>query len=140
MTPGLSSLTPPQARIIGAILALLVWLAPAFGVWLYMRGQLSAQYDLGKAAEAKLCSDSNAKAMASLLEGAAVTQKATNEQARKDAQAIAQTLGQAKRQATRLTQDLQAYAQANPLPADCRADAQRVRLYNDARTGNTARP
>lgn len=43
----------PQARIASAIVGLLLWLAPAGAVWLYMHGKASAQFELGKADETK---------------------------------------------------------------------------------------
>ena len=54
MIPDLSTITKtPQARIASAIVGLLLWLAPAGAVWLYMHGKASAQFDLGKAEDMK---------------------------------------------------------------------------------------
>lgn len=128
----------PQARIAGALISLAIWLAPAFAVWLYMHGKASAQYDLGKADAVATCATANANALKDAIDEAAGTQKDVFEQARKDADAIARTLDKAERQATKTTKEIQAYAKANPLSADCVADSPRVRMYNDARRGQAA--
>jgi hypothetical protein len=118
-----------QQKLIGAALSILIWLAPAGITWLYMRGQMSAQYKLGEAA----CEKADARAAAAALTQFHVEQVKSTEQAKADAEQIAKLLASARIRAATLSRELSAYAQSNPLPAGCRADDERVRLYNEAR-------
>lgn len=118
-----------QQKLIGAALSILIWLAPAGITWIYMRGQMAAQFDLGKAA----CQKADAEAQAAALAEFHVEQTRAAEQAKADAEQIAKLLATARARAATLSRELSAYAQANPLPDNCRADSERVRLYNEAR-------
>ncbi len=130
----------PQARLAGALISLALWILPAGVVWLYMSGKAGAQYDLGKAEAAQACAESQATALATAIEEARVewekTQGAIDARADKDAERIEADLAKARRQAARLSEELSRYANANPLPAGCRADPGRVELFNRARRGD----
>lgn len=117
-----------QQRIVGALLAILIWLAPAGAMWLYMRGQASAQYDLGKSA----CEADSAAAVVEDLRRFQDEQIAVALATKEQSAAIVKELATARARAAAITKEFTAYAKANPLPADCRADAERVRLYNES--------
>lgn len=118
-----------QQRLIGAAIALLIWLAPAGATWLYMRGQLGAQYELGKSD----CEKSSAADAVKALQAFHVEQVELTEKAKTDAEQLTKILATARTRAASLSRELAAYAQDNPLPAGCHADDERVRLYNEAR-------
>jgi hypothetical protein len=118
-----------QQKLIGLAVSILIWLAPAGITWLYMRGQMHAQYKLGEAA----CEKADAQAQANALEAFHVEQVKVSDQAKADAETIAKLLATARIRAATISRELAAYAQANPLPSGCSADDQRVRLYNEAR-------
>lgn len=128
LPPALAALTIQQ-RLIGAALVLVLWLAPAGMTWLYMRGQLHAQYKLGEAA----CEKADAEAQAKALERFHVEQQKVNAAALADAEQIAKLLATGRVRAAKLSQELAAYAKNHPLPDGCRADDERIRLYNEAR-------
>lgn len=136
MIPALASLSIGQ-RIAGALIGLAVWLAPAGAVWLHMHAKVSSAHDLGAAEARQACAEAQTGALAKAIADARAewtkTQGAINRQAEADAKAIAADLTAARRRASQLTKDLQTHARAQPLPADCRADPERVRLYNAAR-------
>lgn len=118
-----------QQKLIGAALSIAIWLAPAGITWLYMRGQMHAQYKLGEAA----CERADAEAQAKALRTFHVEQVKATAQAKADAEHIAKLLASARIRAAAISKELAAHAQTNPLPPGCRADDQRVRLYNEAR-------
>lgn len=118
-----------QQRAIGAIIAILIWLAPAGVTWLYMRGQLSAQYELGQAE----CERADALAAAKALREFHVEQANVTAQAKKDAEQLSKLMRTLATRATRISNELATHAQEHPLPDGCRADPERVRLYNHAR-------
>lgn len=134
----LQALTIGQ-KVAGALLGLLLWLAPAGAVWLYMHGKAGAQFELGQADARATCAETNSSALATAIKDAREqwnkTQSAIDAQASKDAAAISKHLAEANRAAGKISKELQAHATANPLPADCRLDGERVRLYNEARIG-----
>ena len=125
-----------QQRLLGAALAIAVWLLPAGATWLYMKGDARAQYALGMAS----CEKTTAQATAAALDRFHVEQAALSERARNDTAELQAALVAARHQAAALSQELAAYAAAHPLPADCRGDDGRVRLYNEARRGPLTRP
>jgi hypothetical protein len=124
-------------KIAGAVLSLVIWLAPAGAVWLYMKGQAGAQFELGSAEARATCADNQATALATAIEDARLewqkTQAAIDGRAADDAERIANTLAAAQRHANKLTKELEAHATANPLPSGCRADPDRRELYNRSR-------
>jgi hypothetical protein len=127
-------------KLASAALGLLIWALPAAGVWLYMRGQASAQYELGAADARAECAKHQAAALAEAIERAREewqrTQTALDRRAEQDAARIEQTLAAARRQAAQISEELSRHVADHPLPVECRADADRVRLYNDARSGH----
>lgn len=136
---GIAGLSIGQ-RIAGAALTLALWLAPAGAVWLHMHGKLGAEHALGVAEATATFSTQQVDALTQAIERdraeRAKAQAALDEQAGRDRKAIAADLAAVARNSTRATKELQAYALAHPLPADCRADPDRVRLWNAARRGD----
>lgn len=138
---GVAGLTVGQ-RVTGAAITLALWLAPAAAVWLHMSGKASAASDLGAATARAECAQAQSVALAKAIEDARRewkrAQAEIDSRAQADSSAIADDLAAARRAADRLSVELKNHAQRNPLPADCRADPERVRLYNDARRGGAA--
>lgn len=139
MIPALASLSIGQ-RIVGAALLIALWLAPAAVVWINMDAKRDAAYDLGKAEARTENAQAQTNALATAIKEARdewkKTQAAIDEGAAKDAKTIAADLAAVRRQTTHLTKELQTYVLANPLPPDCRADPERVRLWNQSRRGD----
>jgi Skp family chaperone for outer membrane proteins len=121
-------------RAATVALVVIIWLAPAAATWLWMQAKASAQYNAGVAA----CENKQANELAAALDAAQRKQATLLLDAKADSAAIKDALAASRTRAEKLAKDLAAYAQANPLPAGCRADDTRVRLYNDAR--RTAAP
>ena len=136
---GVAGMTLGQ-RIGGAALFLALWLAPAAAVWLHMAAKADAARELGAATARAECAEAQtnglAKAIADARKEWERTQSAVDARAERDAKAIAADLSAARRAAARISKDLANHANRNPLPADCRADPERVRLYNAARRGD----
>ena len=126
-------LAKTQARIYASILLVLCIAVPATGVWLYMRGQLSAQYALGKADATAESARADAQAIKDMLDKAAETQAKIDADARAAADALIARLATTRRTISIATTKLDDYARANPLPADCVAPPERVRLVNEGR-------
>jgi hypothetical protein len=122
-------------KIGGAALILAAWLLPAAAVWLHDRGEISAARALGKAD----CQAANAADLLKANQEAIAEWKAAQSdiaaQAAADASANSRELEAARARVATASKELQAYANAHPLPVDCRADAERVRLLNEARQG-----
>jgi F0F1-type ATP synthase membrane subunit b/b' len=139
MIPALATLTTGQ-RIAGAALGIALWLLPAIGVWLYMAAKVDAAEDLGKATAQAECAERQTQALATAIKEAREewekTQKGIDERAKRDARDIARFLSDARRSAARMSQEMTTYAQANPLPPGCRADPERVRMWNQSRRGD----
>lgn len=138
---GIAGMTIGQ-RVAGALLLIGLWLAPAAAVWLYAQGKAGAARELG-AAEAKAeCAERNEYALAQAMRAARAewerTQTSIDARAESDAKAIADDLGKARKAAARITKELTDHAKRNPLPPDCRADPERVRLYDAARRSRAA--
>lgn len=138
--PALATLSIGQ-RIAGVAIILLIWLAPAFVVWLYMSGAASAQFDLGKSEAEATCANNQVVALDKAIKDAREewekTRKSMNDQAMKDAKSIVDSLAKSERAAAKITKEFNDYAKANPLPVGCRPDANRVRMFNRARRGDT---
>lgn len=136
---GVAGLSVGQ-RIAGVAITLALWLAPAAAVWLHMHGQLRAEHAFGAAeAQAQFSADqvnTLAKAIERDRAERAKAQRDLDEQAERDRKAIGDELAAISRNSARATKELQAYVLAHPLPADCRADPDRVRLWNSARRGD----
>lgn len=124
----------PYGQVAVIALVALLWLAPPLGVYLYMRGQVGAQFDLGVAS----CQQTNAKTILDDLVVFHVEQEGLREAALAEATTLAQNLANARAYSARMSKELRAYVEANPLSDDCRADPERVRLYNDARGAGPA--
>jgi hypothetical protein len=138
------ALTLPQERIARAALALALWLLPAAGVWLYLTARHAGQLDAARAEGRADCAEAQLEALGDAAADQArqhqEAQARITAQAQADAATIAATIAQAQRRADRLTQELARHADLHPLPAGCRADPERVRLYNEARRGGAAAP
>jgi len=136
---GIAGMTIGQ-RIAGAAIFLALWLAPAAIVWLRMDAKVEAAHDIGAAEATAKCAERQTEALATAIKEAREewekTQKGIDERAQRDARDIARFLDEARRSAARISKEMQTHAQANPLPPDCRADPERVRLYNAARRGD----
>lgn len=115
------------------VVVLILMAAPALGVWLYMRGQLSAQYALGKADATAESAQADAAAIRDMLREAAETQADIDADAKQAAEALIERLAATRRSITTATTRLDEYARANPLPAGCSAPPERVRLVNEGR-------
>lgn len=126
-------LAKTQARLYAAVLLVLCIAVPAGGVWLYMRGQLAAQYALGKADAIAESARADAKAIKAALDEAAKTQARIDADARDAADALIARLAATRRTISIATTKLDDYARSNPLPADCIAPPDRVRLVNEGR-------
>jgi F0F1-type ATP synthase membrane subunit b/b' len=137
--PALATLTTGQ-RIAGAALGIALWLLPALGVWLYMAAKADAAEELGKATAQAECAERQTEALATAIKEAreewVKTQKGIDDRAERDAREIARFLADARRSAARISKDMQAHAQANPLSPGCRADPERVRMWNQSRRGD----
>lgn len=135
----LSTLTPQQ-RLIGAILSLVLWILPALGVWLYMASKVDAAHELGQAEAKAECAERQTDALAKAIKEARAewekTQEAIDKKAERDTKAIAAELAATQRKLTNLSRDIRTYVDSRPLPPDCRADPERIRLWNDARRGH----
>ena len=126
-------LAKTQAKMYASIVALLLILVPALSVWLYMRGQLSAQYALGKADATAESARADAEAIRNMLAEAEETQRRIDADAKAAADALVARLAATRRSITTATTKLDEYARSNPLPADCVAPPDRVRLVNEGR-------
>lgn len=126
-------LAKTQARLYAAVLLALCIAVPAGSVWLYMRGQLAAQYALGKADATAESARADAKAIKAALDEAAKTQARIDADARDAADALIARLAATRRTISIATTKLDDYARSNPLPADCIAPPDRVRLVNEGR-------
>lgn len=121
----------PWGPVLEVTITVILWMVPAGAVWLYMRGEASAQYELGMAE----CQTTNAQAITDALTRFHVEQEGLREAALQQSAALAQNLATARANAARVSKELRAYVEANPLHPECFADPERVRLYNDARGG-----
>lgn len=138
---GIAGLSVGQ-RIAGAAVGLGLWLAPAAAVWLHMHAKVDAASDVGAANARAECAQRNEYALAQAIRAARSewerTQAAIDSRAEHDAKTIAADAAAVRRYTSRLSKDLAAYATARPLPADCRGDPDRVRLYNATRRGDAS--
>lgn len=132
----------PDPRTIAAIL--LVWLGSLAMLWAYMQGVADGDIEAAKAEVATQCAEQRVKAereAREALEAAVVEARAkwTEAQSRLDAAAAADRakieteLEQHRARAANLFRQLQAHIDAKPLDPVCRFDAERVRLFNEAR-------
>lgn len=126
-------LAKQQAKMYASIVVLLLIIVPALSVWLYMRGQLSAQYALGKADAVAESARADAQAIRDMLNEAEKTQARIDADAAAAADALIARIATTRRSITTATTKLDEYARANPLPADCVAPPDRVRLVNEGR-------
>lgn len=126
-------LAKTQAKMYASVVVLLLIIVPALGVWLYMRGQLSAQYALGKADAVAESARADAEAIREMLAEAEKTQARIDANAAAAADALIARITATRRSITTATTKLDEYARANPLPADCVAPPERVRLVNEGR-------
>lgn len=126
-------------RLLGLLLLVLLWALPALLVWAHLSAKAAAQFALGQAEARAECATARADNLGAAIRQAReewlATQGAITDQAEKDAQALATILADARQRAGRLTEEFRSYAAAHPLPAGCRADPGRVRMFNDARGG-----
>jgi hypothetical protein len=133
----LSSLDPKtKGRIMFTIFSLLFLLIPPMCVYFYMRGEIKESHALGQVE----CERANGAALLKGNQEALAAWKTTQgniiNDARTDSKTIAAALEEARGKAVKLNQELQANAIKHPLPADCRADADSVRVVNAARSQN----
>ena len=142
-------------RLIGWLLAawaLSLGLALG-GLWLYMDGSrdaaaaaagdvAKAQAEAACAADTKADAEAQEQAVLGAVRGALAERaiaQAELDKARDDEQsALTERLAAERRRAEQLSTRLRRHLDANPLPAACRLDAERVRLFNAARRGGTA--
>lgn len=126
-------------RLLGLLLLVLVWALPALLVWASLSAKAEAQFALGQADARAECATARADNLGAAIREAREewlsTQDAITDQAGKDARVLAQYLADARQRAGRITEEFRDYAAAHPLPAGCRADPGRVRLFNRARGG-----
>jgi len=123
------------------------------GLWLYMDGArdaaVAAAAETARSeAEAACVAARRADAEAEQQAVLAAVRGALAERARAQAEldakrdaeqaALAQRLAAERRRAEQLSTALRRHLDANPLPAACRLDAERVRLFNAARRGSPA--
>lgn len=138
------TLTP---QMIGVVAVL--WLASLGGVWAYMEGHATSVAETAKAAALAECNADKAKAAEEALAAQAkaireAREKWTKAQAEVDALAKAEReqmeadLVAARVRADNLFRNLMAHIHAKPLDPSCRFDAERVRLYNEARRSDSA--
>lgn len=135
-------------RLLGIMLAL--WVASLGALWLYMAGSQSSAIEaaaaVAKAKAEEACSDDKAveaeAAGQALLQAVRGALKARAEaqaelDAARDAEqaALRKEVDAARARANQLSNALRRHIDANPLPAACRLDAERVRLFNAARRG-----
>lgn len=136
----------PQAKlvayILGGLLFLAAWAAPAVGVYLYLSGQqaiaVKAAEDTTRAQVTAEFTGAAAEAVAKARAEWAMRQAEANRQAEEDRARIARDLAAQRTRADSLLRQLLGHINANPLPADCRLDADRVRLYSDSRSRGPA--
>jgi uncharacterized protein HemX len=125
------------AGIVGLLLVLALWAAPAVGVYLYLAGQqaiaVKAAEDTTRAQVTAEFTNAAAEAVAKARADWAKRQAEATRQAEEDRAAIARDLAGQRTRAENLLRQLLGHINANPLPADCRLDADRVRLYSDSR-------
>lgn len=144
----LSDLTPQTqgarivAGIIGLVVFLALWAAPAVGVYLYLAGQqaiaVKAAEDTTRAQVTAEFTGAAAEAVAKARAEWAMRQATANRQAEEDRARIARDLAAQRTRADSLLRQLLGHINANPLPPDCRLDADRVRLYTDSRRRGSA--
>lgn len=136
--PGLNA----QAKVAGLLLGLALWAAPAVGVYLYLAGQkaiaLKAAADASRADALAEFKDQADKAVAEARKQWAARQSAADRRAEQDRARIARDLAAQRARADTLLRQLLGHINANPLPPDCRLDADRVRLYTDSRRSGAA--
>lgn len=136
----LASLNPQAklvAYILGGLLFLAAWAAPAVGVYLYLAGQqeiaVQAAKDTARAEAVAEFTGAADQAVAKARAEWAMRQATANRQAEEERARIARDLAAQRARADSLLRQLLGHINANPLPADCRLDADRVRLYSDSR-------
>lgn len=131
----------------------IVWAASLALLWAFMAGQAGAAAEAA-AAEAKgkaetACAE--ARAVAAHAETLAIAAAVDAARAKWDAAQAAADLAaaadkarldadlqRARSRAESLSRQLLGHIRAQPLPADCRLDAERLRLYAEARRGAAA--
>lgn len=131
----------PQAKlvayILGGLLFLAAWAAPAVGVYLYLSGQqeiaVQAAKDTTRAEAVAEFTGASAQAVAKARAEWVKRQAEANRQAEEDRARIARDLAAQRTRADSLLRQLLGHINANPLDPVCRFDADRVRLYSDSR-------
>jgi hypothetical protein len=127
-----AALKTKAAAYVGA-----AWLLSLGLLWAFMAGINAAAVKGAREAgrlEAEVDHrEASFLALEKAVADASRTQADINRRARDDAAAIAAQLQRLTDTAANASKDLAAYDRAHPLPADCRADAQRMRHVNAGR-------
>ena len=138
------TLTPKTLGVVA-----LLWLASLGGLYAYMAGHATSLAETAAATALAKCNGEKAEAAKAALEAqtAAITKARADWQAaqdevdriaKADRERIEGELIAARVRADNLFRILQGHIHAKPLPADCRLDAERVRLFNAARRPSSA--
>ena len=130
--PALASLSIGQ-RIAAGVITFALWLAPAGATWLYMRGELSAQYALGKVDCEKSTIEAMNAANADAINAWKVAQLDVVAQSKIDSAKIERALSANIAKMDSVLKGYSNYVESHPLPAGCVGDADRVRMFNKAR-------
>lgn len=139
-----SAVTP---KMLGAIA--LLWIASLGGLYAYMHGRATSVAETAAAEARAACSAEKADAANAARIAQADAVKAARAQwdadqsdldavAKADRERIDRELAAESSRADSLFRNLMAHIHAKPLPADCRLDADRVRLFNDSRGSGRA--
>jgi len=127
-------------KLIGGLL--LAWAASIALLWAFMAGQARGEAESACAAVRAAAADAATAALVRAVAEARseweAAQAAADEQAAIDRAAAAAELRRARMRAESLSRQLLAHIHAKPLPADCRLDAERLRLYAESRRGAAA--
>lgn|GEM_PF-6327048 len=134
-------------KLIGGLL--LAWAASLALLWAFMagqartaaaeaRGEAESACAAVRAAAADAATAALVRAVAEARSEWEAAQAAADEQAAVDRAAAAAELRRARMRAESLSRQLLAHIHAKPLPADCRLDAERLRLYAESRRGAAA--